>query len=164
MRSRIVLFILAYIVWTLLNWPPEWQHLVIGLFVCSFVAFLTGDLFPKRFELLFDPKRYFWALVYIPVFLWECIKANLDVAYRVVHPDLPISPGIVKVRTALKSELALTFLANSITLTPGTMCVDIDKDKGVLYIHWINVKNPDIEGATKLIVGKFERILKGIFE
>jgi len=164
MRSKIVLFILASVVWMLLNWPPDWQHLLIGFFVCAFTAFLTGDLFPARFELLFDPRRYAWAIIYVPVFLWECIKANLDVAYRVIHPDLPIRPGIVRVKTALKSDLALTFLANSITLTPGTMCIDIDREKGILYIHWIFVKDTDLEGATRLIVGKFERILKGIFE
>ncbi len=164
MRSKIVLFILAYIIWIFLNWIPDWQHLLIGVFVSAFVTFLIGDLFPKRFELLFDIRRYLWALYYIPVFLWECIKANLDVAYRVIHPDLPIRPGIVKIKTQLKSDIALTFLANSITLTPGTMCVDIDRVKGILYIHWINVKDEDLEITTKIIVGKFEKILKGIFE
>jgi multicomponent Na+:H+ antiporter subunit E len=96
--------------------------------------------------------------------LWECIKANIDVAYRVVHPDLPIKPGIVKIKTNLKSDVALTFLANSITLTPGTMCVDIDKEKGILYIHWIYVRDDRLEEATSLIAGKFEKILKRIFE
>lgn len=164
MRSKIVLFILAYIVWVLLNWMPDWQHLLIGVFVSIFVIYLTGDLFPAKFNSLFDVKRYFWALYYIPVFMYECIKANLDVAYRVIHPDLPINPGIVKIKTDLKSDIALTFLANSITLTPGTMSVDIDRVNGILYIHWINVRDKEIEGATKLIVGKFERILRGIFE
>lgn len=164
MRSRIVLFIIAYIVWALLNWMPDWQHLLLGVFVAGVTAFLTGDLFPKRFELLFDLRRYIWVLYYIPLFLWECIKANIDVAYRVVHPDLPIRPGIVKVKTSLKSDVALTFLANSITLTPGTMTVDIDKENGFLYIHWINVQTDDIESATKIIVEKFENIVKRIFE
>jgi multicomponent Na+:H+ antiporter subunit E len=148
----------------LLNWPPDWQHIVIGVFVSALAAFLTGDLFPKRFELLFDPKRYWWAVYYIPIFLWECVKANLDVAYRVMHPDLPIRPGIVKVKTTLKSDVAVAFLANSITLTPGTMSVDIDREEGILYIHWINVRHKDIENATKDIVEKFERITKRIFE
>lgn len=164
MRSRIVLFFLAYIVWALLNWIPDWQNLLIGLFIASFVAYMTGDMFPARFKSSLSAKRYMWALYYIPVFLWECIKANLDVAYRVIHPNLPIKPGIVKIKTRLKSEIALTFLANSITLTPGTMCVDIDKDEGILYIHWINVKDEDVENATKIIVGRFERILREIFE
>jgi len=164
MRSGIVLFILGYIVWILLNWLPDWQHLLIGIFVSGLVVFLTKDLFPEKFQKLFDPKRYLWALYYIPVFLLECLKANLDVAYRVLHPDLPIRPGIVKIKTALKSDIALTFLANTITLTPGTMSVDIDKPNGILYIHWIYVKDTDIEAATRQITGKFETILKGIFE
>ena len=164
MRSRIILFIVANIVWALLNWVPDWQNLLIGVFVSAFVAFLTGDLFPGRIKALLNPRRYFWALYYIPVFLWECLKANIDVAYRVLHPDLPIRPGIVKVKTSLKSDIALTFLANSITLTPGTMCVDIDRKEGILYIHWINVLDDSIDGATEIISAKFERILKGIFE
>ncbi len=98
------------------------------------------------------------------MFLWECFKANLDVAYRVLHPQLPIYPGIVKVRTKLTTDTALTFLANSITLTPGTMSVDIDKDNGILYIHWIDVKTKDVESATKIIVDRFEKVLKKIFD
>jgi len=164
MRSRIILFLLANIVWALLNWVPDWQNLLIGVFVSAFVSFLTGDIFPGGIKVLFNPRRYFWALYYIPVFLWECLKANIDVAYRVLHPDLPIRPGIVKVKTNLKSDIALTFLANSITLTPGTMCIDINRPEGILYIHWINVLDDSVEGATAIIAAKFERILKGIFE
>jgi len=81
-----------------------------------------------------------------------------------LHPRLPINPGIVKVKTKLTTDTALTFLANSITLTPGTMSVDIDKDNGILYIHWIDVKTKDVESATKIIVERFEKILKKIFD
>ena len=81
-----------------------------------------------------------------------------------MHPRLPINPGIVKVKVELKTDTALTFLANSITLTPGTMSVDIDKENGILYIHWINVKTKDIESATRIIVERFEKILKKIFD
>ncbi len=98
------------------------------------------------------------------MFLWECLKANIDVAYRVGHPDIPIHPGIVKVKTGLKSETGLTFLANSITLTPGTLSVDVDKEGGYLYVHWIEVRDKDIEKATGIIAERFERILRRIFE
>lgn len=118
----------------------------------------------KRPHVFKSIRRYIWFLYYIPVFIWECIKANIDVAYRVGHPDLPIRPGIVKVKTTLKSDTALTFLANSITLTPGTMSVDIDAEDGFLYVHWIDVKDKDILKATEIIVKKFENILARIFE
>ncbi|MBU1523142.1 MAG: Na+/H+ antiporter subunit E [Candidatus Omnitrophica bacterium] len=165
MGSKIILFLAAFLVWSVLSWVPDFQHLIVGVFVAALVAFLTGDLFVSRPYILKRPRRYWYFIAhYLPVFLWEMIKANIDVAYRVLHPDLPINPGIVRVKTSLKSDTALTFLANSITLTPGTMSVDIDKDKGVLYIHWINVRTKDTQGATKIIVQRFEKILKKIFD
>ena len=164
MRSRIILFILGLFVWFLLSWPPDLQHLLVGVLVAGFVAFMTGDMFVQRPHLFTHIKRYFWFAYYLPLFIWECIKANIDVAYRVSHPDLPIHPGIVKVKTTLRSETGLTFLANSITLTPGTLSVDIDQEKGFLYIHWIDVKDKDIERATKIIIERFEKILRRIFE
>ncbi|MDP2940336.1 MAG: Na+/H+ antiporter subunit E [Candidatus Omnitrophota bacterium] len=163
-KSQIILFLLALLIWTLLTWPLDLQHLIVGVLVCSFVSFMTGDLFIKRPYTLKHARRYLWFLYYIPLFIWECIKANIDVAYRVIHPDLPINPGIVKVKTSLKSDTALTFLANSITLTPGTMSVDIDQENGYLYIHWIDVKHKDIQKATQIIVKTFEDVLRRIFE
>ena len=165
MKSRIILFIVAFLVWMFLNWVPDWQHMIIGVFISLLVAYLTGDLFIRKPHVLSHPERYFYFIfVYIPIFIWECFKANIDVAYRVIHPGLPIHPGIVKVKTTLKSDTALTFLANSITLTPGTLSVDIDKEKGFLYVHWIEVRDKDIDKATELVVERFERILKRIFE
>ncbi len=164
MKSRIILFILGFVAWLLLAWPPDYQHVLVGIFVAALVAFLTGDFFVSRPHIFAHPWRYFYFLAYIPVFIWECLKANIDVAYRVIHPKCPINPGIVKVRTSLKNDSAITFLANSITLTPGTLTVDVDKEKGIIYVHWINVRTKDIEEATQRIVYRFERILKKIFE
>ena len=165
MKSRIVLFVLAVVVCSLLNWVPDWQHLIVGIFVAAFVAFMTGDFFIQRPHVLKHPWRYWYFIAfYVPVFLWECFKANIDVAYRVLHPKLPINPGIVKVKTSLRSDTALTFLANSITLAPGPRSVDIGSDSGILYVHWIDVKTKDTEAATKIIIGRFEKILKKIFD
>jgi multicomponent Na+:H+ antiporter subunit E len=163
-KSQIILFLIALLVWVLLTWPLDLQHLIVGILVCGFVSFMTGDMFVKRPHTFKSINRYLWFLYYVPLFIWECIKANIDVAYRVAHPDLPINPGIVKVKTTLKSDTALTFLANSITLTPGTMSVDIDEENGFLYIHWIDVKEKDIQKATEIIVKVFEDVLRRIFD
>lgn len=101
-------------------------------------------------------------MIYIFVFSWECLKANLDVAYRVLHPDLPIKPGIVKVKTNLKTHVARTTLANSITMTPGTLTVDIIDD--YFYVHWIYVKSTDPAKYAEDISGRFEKYIKKIFE
>lgn len=164
MKSRIILFGVGLLVWLGLSWPPDFQHIVVGIFIAAFVAFMTGDLFVKRPYLFKHASRYRWFLYYLPMFIWECVKANIDVAYRVIHPKRPLNPGIVKVKTSLKSDTALTFLANSITLTPGTLSVDIDQEGGFLYVHWIDVKNKEVEAATRMIVRRFEPILRKIFE
>jgi multicomponent Na+:H+ antiporter subunit E len=92
------------------------------------------------------------------------IKANLQVAVIVLHPLRPIKPGIVKIRTDLAKDTAITVLANSITLTPGTFTVDIDPEARMLYIHCITVEGIDISENTRRIGAKFERILKEVFE
>jgi multicomponent Na+:H+ antiporter subunit E len=150
--------------WLLLSFSLDWQHLGIGILVSMLAALLMGDMFAEQGQKWFHPRRYLWFMIWIFVFAWECLKANIDVAIRVLKPQLPIKPGIVKVKTSLKSESGLTFLANFITLTPGTFTVDIDRENGYLYIHWIYVQSQDIEEATRIIVKKFERILKEVFE
>ena len=165
MSQKIILFFAALLIWCLFTWVPDAAHVLAGIVVAAIVAMMMGDLVIQRPHLLRHPRRYLYFLFhYVPVFLWEVLKANLDVAYRVVHPGLPINPGIVKVKTSLRSDIACTLLANSITLTPGTMSVDIDKDRAVLYVHWIDVRSQDIELATRIIVERFERILRKIFE
>ncbi|MBD3271021.1 MAG: cation:proton antiporter [Elusimicrobia bacterium] len=164
-KNKIILFFVAFIVWILLNWPPDWQHAITGAVVAVLIMLLIGNMFTTPVEIMHHPMRYmYFIFYYVPVFLWEVFKANVDVAYRVGHPSLPIKPGIVKVKTSLKSPTALTFLANSITLTPGTMTVDIDEEKGVLYVHWINVTTQDETEATRQVVERFEKILEKIFE
>jgi len=164
MISRLILFLVGFVVWMLLGWPLDLQHALVGIFVSGLVAFLTGDMFTRRPHHFTHVSRYLWFSYYVPLFLWECLKANIDVALRVLNPRMPINPGIVKVKTTLKSDTALTFLANSITLTPGTFCIDIKPEEGILYIHWIDVQSQDVTEATQLIVDKFERVLKKIFE
>jgi len=166
--KRLTCFIMSFIVWILLTWPfgeegVDLQVVIAGLVASVGIALLFHEVFPSEHQALLSPVRLFWALIYMPVFFYYMIIANLDVVYRALHPKMPIHPGIVKVKTELKTDSAITALANSITLTPGTLTVDLD-DNGVLYVHWINVKSPDVEESTKMIVGKFEWFLKKIFE
>jgi len=154
--------IAVFILWMLLFWSLDPWVIGTGAFFSLIVGSLLGDIYPDRLQKMLNPRRWLFALLYLPYFLFYCIKANLDVAVRVIHPDVPIRPGIVKVRTTLKSEMARTFLANSITLTPGTLVVDIDGQD--LYVHWINIDTDDPAKRTRDICERFERLLRRIFE
>jgi len=163
-KSRIIVFVFALIVWFALTDIKDYQEALIGIAISALITFLAGQFLITTEKSQHPAKRFFHFLKYIPRFLWEMIKANLEVAYLVVHPLLPIKPGIVKIKTKLTKDSAITVLANSITLTPGTMTVDVNKDKGELYIHWINVKAQETESATKEISEKFEKTLMEVFE
>ena len=165
---RVIYFVLAFVVWMLLTWPfvdgkIDLQVVIAGLIASVIVAVMFHEILPKEHHVFISPVRIFWFLVYIPVFFYYVFKANLDVVYRALHPKMPIKPGIVKIKTILKTESGITALANSITLTPGTLTVDLTDD-GFLYIHWIYVRSDDIEEATKYIAKRFEWFLKKIFE
>lgn len=158
----VTVFILSMILWLMLTFEFKVPNLIVGAVASIVTAAAFTRFFIHNIFKLIQPKRYFWFLVYLVVFIWECIKANLDVAYRVLHPAMPIRPGIVKVRTTLKSELGKMLLANSITMTPGTISVDIIDD--CLYIHWIYVRSEDPEVYTSMITGAFEKYIKRIIE
>ena len=109
-----------------------------------------------------NPLRYLWLIYYVVIFLWECLKANSDVAFRVLRPSLPIRPGTIRIKTALRSDIGLTFLANSLTLTPGNTTIDVDRNAGVLYVHRLCLKEGSAESIPVAV--KFESILKRIFD
>lgn len=158
----LVLFVVLFLAWLLFTFSVSPENLIVGAMAAAISAAIMGKHFVSGFQKMLHPARYLWAIWYLLVFLWECIKANFDVAYRVLHPGLPINPGIVKVKLQVKSEIARTILANSITMTPGTITIDIIGDD--IYIHWINISSSDPEVAARKICGRFESYIRRIFE
>ena len=117
LKSFLYLLSLSVLVWLALTSTFELQELLIGIGLCVVLALLLNSYYLKLGLPPFTVKRL--------VLAWEIAKANLDVAYRVVHPKMPIKPGIVVIKTGLKSDIAKMILANSITLTPGTFTLDV---------------------------------------
>lgn len=160
--KRILCLLTVFVLWMLLFWSLDPWVIGTGAFFALIVGSLLGNIYPDGLEKIVNPRRWLFFLIYVPYFLYYCMKANVDVALRVIHPDVPIRPGIVKVRTTLTGDMAKTFLANSITLTPGTLTVDIDGQE--LYIHWINIPTDDPKKRSAEICGRFEPLLRRIFE
>ncbi len=153
---------ILFLTWTILTQSFHPQELFVGLIVSAIIAIISPSVAGERVKNWFSIKRYYYLFIYLFYFIWQMIKSNLDVAKRVINPKLPINPGIVKVKTKLKSRSGKLALANSITLTPGTLTIDIIDQ--YLYIHWIDVKFTDVEKTTKEIVEGFEKYLEVIFE
>lgn len=164
MKSRIVVFVLSFLVWMALTEGGGWQEAAAGLVFSVLVAIIAGQFLITTHKQKGLVHRWIFAVYYFIKFLWEMFKANLHVAYIVIHPKLPIKPGIVKIKTELKKDSAITVLTNSITLTPGTLTVDVNPEKGEIYVHWIDVVSSEVDRATEEIGGKFEKILTEVFE
>jgi multicomponent Na+:H+ antiporter subunit E len=166
---RAVLAAIAFAFWLLIVWPVSphdgqvlWGDVLVGLAVAVLAALIMREIVSARFARLASPRRYGWALAYLCVFTAYVIRGNLDVAYRVLHPAMPIRPGIVAARTRLRSAAARTLLANSITLTPGTLTVDIVGD--VFFIHCIHVDTADERAFAERILARFEGLIAGVLE
>ena len=164
LKSRIVVFFLSLLVWLALTEIGKWQEILVGVLLSVFVSAIAGHFLITSEKQKGWGHRFLYAVLYFFKFLWEMIKANVHVSYIVVHPQVPVKPGIVKIKTGLTKESAITVLTNSITLTPGTLTVDVNPDKHELYIHWIDVLSTDVEGATRQIGAKFEKMLTEVFE
>jgi multicomponent Na+:H+ antiporter subunit E len=158
----LAIFILSMIFWLLITFTFTAANIAAGAAASLLTAAVFGRHYFHNVGKFLQPRRWFWFVVYLVTFIWACIKANFDVAYRVLHPGMPIKPGIVKVRTTLRSDFARTLLANSITMTPGTITVDIIGDD--MYIHWIYIRSEDPADYTRMVTGRFEEYIKKFAE
>jgi multicomponent Na+:H+ antiporter subunit E len=162
MKNFFVSFVVLMIAWVMLNWTFDPVNILIGVGLSSFLSMIFCSKCTVFSEINLTPKAFIYTFIYLFVFIIELIKANIDVTRRVLTPSLPINPGIVKVKTKLKSKMARLILADSITLTPGTFTLQVEGD--TFYIHWINVDVDDVEKATEELVRKFEKNLEVLYD
>lgn len=137
-KHLIALTVILLAFWILLSGKVDFKHLLMGLGTVLVVVWVTTPLLHIPSE---DGKRHFYAfdfpyLKYAVYWIWllgEIVKASIDVARVVLNPKMPINPHVVQFKRPMSNPLAHTTLANSITLTPGTITMDIDE--GVYTIH-----------------------------
>ncbi|WP_439025809.1 Na+/H+ antiporter subunit E [Haloarchaeobius sp. DT45] len=122
---------------------------VLGLIVGMPIAYLFRRFFARTYGVSRTVRVVPAATAYVGVFLWELITANYDVAKRVLSPSMPIHPDVIEVPLRVETDVAVTTIANSITLTPGTLTMDYDEDRNALYVHAIAAR--DHESIVKPI-------------
>ncbi|MFC4873001.1 Na+/H+ antiporter subunit E [Negadavirga shengliensis] len=152
-KTRFLSNLLLSFIWLAVTGAFTFENFVFG-FLLSFV--LMWLITTNRRE-----DKYFYRgpklVAFIFFFLYELIKANVQVAYDVITPRYYMKPGIIKIPLTAKSNLEITLLANLITLTPGTLSLDVSDDRKVLYVHAMYVN--DKETFIANIKNGFERKL-----
>lgn len=162
--AMIATFIFCYILWILTMFAysgirASLEEYLEGIIVCLIVAFVCSGYFIRENAFwLFSPKRMGALLAYLPVYLWNMLKANWNIAKIVLTPGLKINPGIVKIRTDLKSDYALAVLAGCITTTPGTITMDVveEKSNAYMYIHCIDIKGKNMNDNSIKMKNAYE--------
>jgi multicomponent Na+:H+ antiporter subunit E len=174
MRAFIITTIVCFLVYLFLTTGSGtevlglWSaiELAFGILLSLIAGVAARTVFVKNNYRMANPVRWIILLGYLigPFFI-ALTKANLDVAYRVITGK--INPGIVRISPGLHTDLGITMLANSITLTPGTLTVDIDEQTNDLYIHWINVDRKALEKRpveSSILCGSFPGWIRRIAE
>ncbi len=155
-RHPLYALVLA-IAWMMLQGRASVGDFVVGYAVATLVVWLCRHFWSERVTV----RRPVVLLRLAATFLRELLLANLHVAWIIVQPRLPIQPAFIVVPLALRDDLAITALANMITLTPGTLTVDVAPDRSALWVHCLSVADADAVRAQ--IKRDFERpLVEGI--
>lgn len=155
MARQVLLNFFIAVVWMFVN--NEWTTItfLIGYLVGFVLIFMLRRFFPEQFY----GRRLLATFVLLVIFVKELFLSNLAVIKQVIKPRLAIRPGIVALPIELKTPWEITLLANLITLTPGTLTVDVSNDNKMFYIHAL-----DIEETEQVISGIKETFEKRIME
>ncbi len=149
-------FLIMLAFWILLSGQLHFILLVSGVVSSLFVAYISHDLLLGSVDISSVTIKTYRLFKYLPWLLWQIVVANFDLVYRTLHPGMKIEPQIIRFNTDLKTDKGIAILANSITLTPGTVTVVAGKD-GEFIVHAI-AKGP----ADSLLSGQMQIRVKEI--
>lgn len=146
------------LVWLLLNNSASFGHILLGLLLGWFIPWFTLRFWPERVRI----RRPLTLLRFIAVVLYDIVVANLSVARRILGRPDRLRPAFVSVPLELKTDLAISLLANTICLTPGTVSARLAPDRASLLVHGLHV--PDADALVLSIKQRYEAPLKEVFE
>ncbi len=157
--NLLLLNVLLALAWAALVGQFDLSNLIFGFVLGYFALWLTArHIGPNYF------RKVPLALLFLGFYLRELVLANLRVARMILSRDLKrlLRPAIVAVPLDLQNRSAVVFLANMLTLTPGTLSVDVSNDLRTLFLHTLALESPDI--TRREIKEGYERRIKELFE
>ncbi|BCP54818.1 Na+/H+ antiporter subunit E [Kaistia sp. 32K] len=160
-QGLLSLWVVLFVVWMAANSTLAIEVAILGAVITYALAYAFTKSSDGWQRIHWTPSGFYHFLAYTGTFLVELVKANVAMMKIVYSPRIDIKPGIVRVRTKLKSPIGRLALANTIALTPGSLVIDV-KDE-ILYIHWLDVQSTDVEVASAAMAGPFEDHLEKVF-
>ncbi|MGB7785611.1 MAG: Na+/H+ antiporter subunit E [Salinimicrobium sp.] len=157
MKNRFLANLLLTFVWVALTGNFVFANVIFGFFLSYLILLVItrGSGRARYFRMVPKVISFFF------FFLKELVKANLQVAWEMGTPKFFMTPGIVGVPLDIRSDSEITMLANLITLTPGTLSLDVSEDKKILYVFSMYITNR--EDFIKSIKDGFEKRIKELY-
>jgi len=152
-----ILSIILWLFWLLLNNTVAAGHMVLGLVLAIFIPLLMSDFWPEKVRL----SAPLTLLKFFTVVLWDILIANIIVARLILGRNKNLQPAFITIDLDIQSPLGISVLANTISLTPGTVSCDLSSDRASLLVHALHVE--DIPATIKQIKQRYEAPLKEIF-
>lgn len=141
-QGAVVLFMLLFIFWVVLSSKITLIQLIVGFFASLLVVFYNYDLVFNDLEATKITFEFIGRLIHLfIVLLIEIVKSNIHVMMIVLSPKMKINPGFKKIKQPLKKEFNQALFANAITLTPGTLTVDMDDE--YILVHGLEMEHID---------------------
>lgn len=155
------LWLLLTFVWIAISSSLAIKSIATGALISAVLAYLFARKFEIWRGIRFSPRRLYHFILYMGVFLRELVRANINMMRYVYAPRIDVDPGVVMVKTGLKSPIGRLALANSISLTPGSLVLDISEEG--LTVHCLDMRTVDPDDASRTIAGPFEKHLERSF-
>jgi len=156
MAFQIMLNFFIALLWMFLTISFNASTFIVGFLLGALMLWITKGFFPGRFYM-----NRVWAVIkLISLFLKELVMANIQVLFLIIQPKMPIKPAIFALPTVLEKDWEITLLSNLITLTPGTLVIDISPDSKTLYIHALHYD--DADEAIDSIKNTFEKAIQEV--
>lgn len=153
MSFQLMINFFIALVWMFLSVSFTTSTFIVGFFLGLLMLWIMDGFFPGRFYLY----RIWSVIKLVALFFKELMKANIQVLLLIIQPKMQIKPAIFAFPTILEKDWEITLLSNLITLTPGTLVIDVSEDSKTLYIHAINYE--DADEAINSIKNTFEKAI-----
>ncbi|RBP78520.1 Na+/H+ antiporter subunit E [Marinomonas rhizomae] len=149
--------LLLFVVWLLLNNSVSAGHIVLAAFFAITIPLLVNGMRDEHPKIL----KPWLAIRYVLMVLKDILTANVEVALLIIGPIKKLTPGFVAIPINIDSDLGITILASTVSLTPGTVSAEVSKDKAWLYVHSLHLD--DEAELIKSVKQRYEKPIKEIF-
>jgi len=153
-----ILTLTLWVVWLLLNNTVAPGHMVLGAILAIVIPLLTSSFWAEKVVI----RHPFTLLKFVAIVFWDIMIANVIVAKLILGNKETLQPKFLHIPLDLKHPLAISLLANTISLTPGTVSCDLSEDRKTLLVHGLHEEDPD--ATIKEIKQRYEQPLKKVFE